>query len=115
MSNSKTEIKPLVFIDTDDVPPPPPYLRQLTFLKEFCRPLWQEEAIEIESSQSSDSGVYSADDEMEVDIKRVTEIPKVIYNIERISCTPNGVCSECELSRKIEETYQSEKAKCSQQ
>ena len=45
MSNSLTKVEPLVFIDTEDEAPvaKPQLKRQITFLKEMCRHLWQED------------------------------------------------------------------------
>ena len=46
-------IEPLEFIDTDTVSHPPGILRQITFLKDMHRNLWQDE-------QSQDSGISSS-------------------------------------------------------
>src|SRR5208282_6517930 len=107
MSN---EVEPMVFIDEDDysvyesavsqfgfIRERPPYMRQFAMVEERIRNLWQEEPM---SQSSESSGVYSGDDELEVDIKEETEIPKVIFDTEDLPCTSNkGACSECELSR----------------
>src|SRR5271163_4833771 len=93
----------------------PPYNMRL--VEELVRSLWQDydatESLINQSSQSS--GFYSGDDEMEVDIKEETEIPKVISNIGCPHCTLNGACSKCKLPRETEEPGQSEKAKSTQQ
>ena len=118
MSN---KVEPMVFIETDDYSVyesavsqlefiresmRPPYMRQFAMVEERIRNLWQEEPM---SQSSESSGVYSGDDEMEVDIKEETEIPKVIFDTEDLPCTSNnGACSECELSRTAEEASQSE-------
>jgi len=71
------------------------------------RTLWQEEE---ENQSRRDSGYVT-------DIKEDVTLPKVTFQIDRPECTTvnNGVCSECKLSRQIEEAYKSEKANCSQQ
>ena len=100
--------EPLVFIETEDPPEPPkpkPQLkRQITFLKHLCRPLWQEDNVPVNQSFN----------DMEVD-KDKEDIPKVTFTLDALTCGRDGTCSECQLSRKIEESYRSEKDKCAQQ
>src|SRR6266853_4671232 len=106
MSNHK--IEPLDFIDTPEelmeysTPnvQTPKLFRQITFLKEVSRPLWQED---------NQSYAFASP------IKTKTELPKITFDIEHPECASNGVCSECKLSRKIEAEYKSEKSKCAQQ
>ena len=98
--------KPLYFIETEDPPEPPkPKLkRQITFLKHLCRPLWQEDNASVNQS------FYDT----EVD-KDKEGIPKVTFTLDALTCGRDGTCSEYQLSREIEKSYQSEKDKCAQQ
>jgi len=127
------EVKPMLFIDADDDSCHDSAASQLKSIRESTRPtlkrsasvydlsrkLWQVNAYKplIQSSESSSesSGAYSRDDEMEVDIKAETEIPKIIFDIGDLPYTSNGVRSECELSRTIEEANQFEKPDCTKQ
>src|SRR6266853_3775434 len=123
---SKYNIEPLNFIDTMYMPPEiqnqilgepmecstpklqkPKLLRQITFLRELVRPLWQEDNNSI-SSQSP--GFYSGDDEMDASPIKVTpKLPKITFNVQLPECAAaNGIYRECQLSRKVEESYQSE-------
>jgi hypothetical protein len=120
----------LRFIDTSYMAPE--LIRHLSVCRNLNRQLWQEDnnSVSVQSDGSISSGFYSGDDEMETSptkvkpeipmetspIKVKPEIPKITFEIERPECTSNnGVCRECELSRKIEAAYQSEKSKCTQQ
>src|SRR5277367_2797970 len=91
----------LVFIDTPDEMPPtkPRVVRK--FLKHLCCPLWQESD---EPLINQTMGVY----------KETQELPKVTFNLGSPVCGRNGTCSQCQLSRQIEELYQCEKDRCSQ-
>ncbi len=104
-------IEPLVFVDCEYIPTPPMLKRKIKFLNKMRRPLWQEQ------HQSEDSGMYSADDELEVeDIKVLPPSADVITKTEGLPCTSkNGICSECKLSRKFEKACRSAKNKCNQQ
>ena len=99
----------------------PAYNMQL--VEELVRSLWgtlwqdydDDDTKSLISQSSQSSGFYSGDDEMEVDIKEETEIPKVIQDIGCPQCTSNGACSKCKLPWETEEPDQSEKAKSTQQ
>jgi hypothetical protein len=89
---SNHNIKPLHFIDTTYMAPE--LIRHLSICRNLNRQLWQE-----------------------VDeIKEETDVPKVICDIASLKCAAsNGVCRECELSRKIEAAHQSERSKCTKE
>jgi hypothetical protein len=99
--------KPLVFVETEDESPaekPKSKIqRQITFYKNLCRPLWQD-----------GNPHQPMNNKLGVD-KEKNVIPKVISKLDSPVCGRNGTCSECQLSREIEESYQSEKDKCGQQ
>src|SRR5271167_1539134 len=129
MSYFNSDIEPMEFIETDYDSAcnsainqlkymresTPPYNMQL--VEELVRSLWQDydDTKSLMSQSSKSSGVYSGDDQMEVDIKEETEIPKVISDIGCPQCTSHGACSKCKLPRETEEPGQSEKAKSTQQ
>src|SRR5579864_3503264 len=106
MSNTLSKVEPLVFIETEDGTPvsKPQLKRQITFLKGLCRPLWQDDN-PPNQPMVNDSGVY----------KDMTDIAKVTFALDSLTCGRDGICSECQLSREIEESYRSQKDKCSQQ
>jgi len=64
---------------------------------------WQRMKFHDDQSASQDADNESessgGDDE---GISEVNMDGKVIFEVERVECTSNGVCSECELSRKAE-------------
>ena len=67
-----------------------------------------------QSDQSPSSGFCSGEDDLEV-INKKDDLPKLIFEIERLRCTTDGVCSECKFSRKVEADNQSEKSKYTKQ
>ena len=103
MSNTLSKVEPLVFIETDDGTPvsKPQLKRQITFLKGLCRPLSHDDN-PPNQPMINDSGF-------------MTDIAKVTFSLDSLTCGRDGICSECQLSREIEESYQSEKDKCTQQ
>ena len=97
-------------------------------------------SLDTQLSDDKSEGFISGDDEMETDganssqsrkteshtdgqttdenletINKLDEIPKIIFDIDRPECASNGICRECELSRKVEADYQLGKSECSQQ
>jgi hypothetical protein len=106
MTSREVEIE---FNDTDDFPSPPPlYLRQLAFHPNLCRALWQNDY-----EAESDSGYSSDDEELNV-IKEEEELPNVYCNLQNPESVADGICGECKLSGKIEESPQPETVGCSQ-
>ena len=79
-------------------------------------PLWQEESIPnmSQSDQSPSSGFCSVENYLEV-INKNDDLPKLIFEIERLRCTTDGVCSECKFSIKVEADNQPEKSKYTKQ
>jgi hypothetical protein len=100
--------KPLVFIEPEEEPPvaKPRLKRQLTYLKNLNRPLWQEDDRPPFNQSVLDEFLLK---------KAKGEMPKVTFTIDSLECGRDGTCSECKLSREIEESYHSEKDKCTQQ
>src|SRR5277367_2468656 len=100
MPNSKAEVAPMLFIDTDDESPHDSAVSQLKFIREPAHPtlkrsisvydlsrkLWQGNAYKPLIQSSESSSACSGDDEMEVNIKAETEIPKIIFDIGDLPC-----------------------------